>query len=268
MSTWNINFSGFNSNDAYFEYDKKTNTVSLRIYNSTKSFSFDKNSLSGITYAIQFDDTTWSNIEEHIVISSFGSEKNDRITGNGIWRDIIYADEGNDVISNFSGSVVGGKGNDTIHATQNGSADTVYFTKGDGHDVIYGQDNAATIATDTLYLKGISASNTTWVRKGNNLVFNFTYDDGTAADSVTVMNFFAAEKYQTFHKIVFEADGYYYADLRQNFTFEQHGTEKGSTLTGTPWRNKIYGGSGNDIITVKGVENYVEGGDGNVSMLM
>lgn len=213
------------------------------------------------------------------VINNAEIAKNQQLTGSP-WADTIIGGKGNDVITDIigvnyleggegndkitgTGTLVGGKGNDTLYAQVAGSEDTVVFSKGDGHDVINALDNSATLTTDTLRLKNVSINETTWLRKGNNLVFIFDYSDGTPSDSVTLTNFFAGEKYQSFNKLVFEKDSTYFEDIRQNFIFNQVAEYKGSKLTGTPWRNRITGGNGNDVITSLGMENYVDGGAGN-----
>lgn len=213
------------------------------------------------------------------VINQADVTKNQQLTGSP-WADTILGGDGNDVIKDVlgvnyieggkgndkltgTGTLVGGKGNDTIYAQVAGSEDTVVFSKGDGQDVINALDNSAKLTTDTLWLKDISRNDMSWTRKGNNLVLIFNYTDDTPTDSVTLTNFFAGEKYQTFNKLVFEKDSKYYADIREDLIFTQEAEDKGSKLTGTPWRNEIFGGNGNDVITSLGMENYLDGGAGN-----
>ena len=155
---------------------------------------------------------------------------------------IIRGTDGDDVLWG-SGIFEAGKGNDTIHAEQNGSQDTLRFNLGDGKDTIYSQDWYG--LQDTVQFgKGITARMIDFSRNDNDLVVNI----GSMNDQMTFKGFFNDWMYQTFTRFEF-ADGSIWNNIQETATWKN-----------TDWTPVNRGTNGNDILEGSGT---FEGGKGN-----
>ncbi|WP_310607441.1 putative Ig domain-containing protein, partial [Buttiauxella brennerae] len=188
----------------------------------------------------------------------YGGAGNDTITDNS-GDNTIYGGAGNDTITG-NGTIIGGTGNDWINATVVGSDDTFLFDLGDGQDTIINRGGVDKI----IFGEGITSDMISY-RKDSTTLYIVVGDKG---DQILLSNYFdtgtygnGQNIYQTIKRFEF-ADGTVWEDIRQK-TLTQYYPDTTNTITGTPWDDIIYAGSGNDTITDNSGNNTIYGGAGN-----
>jgi len=184
----------------------------------------------------------------------YGINQNDIIWGNS-GDDRIYGYDGDDIL-------IGGPGNDYMDGGR--GSDTYVFNKGDGQDIIYG-DNLDTLK----FGKSITKEDLEFSRNANDLVIRIKNSD----DSVVFKNWFYSEDLK-FGKIEF-IDGSILSkeEIESMIDFYTikgtdkddvlYGTEEDDTIFGLGGNDRIYGGRGNDILIGGPGNDYLEGGSGS-----
>ncbi|MEB6390049.1 calcium-binding protein, partial [Kluyvera ascorbata] len=162
---------------------------------------------------------------------------------------LFFGDDGNDTLSGNKTNdyIWGSTGNDTLKGGY--GSDTYFFSAGDGKDSLYeGSSNAGDV--DTLRLgEGIRPEDVILQRKITNglsandrLVISFR--DST--DSITIDNFFTAERYQV--EAVIFADGTVW-DVDTIKARLLEGNDDAQTITTYDEGHEIHAAAGNDAVT-------------------
>jgi Ca2+-binding RTX toxin-like protein len=179
-------------------------------------------------------------------------------------RYVIYGTLGDDKLygSNGDDILIGGPGNDYMNGGP--GSDTYIFNKGDGNDIIYG-DNLDILK----FGEGITEEDLQFSRNGNDLVIWIKNSD----DSITLENWFKSKDFKI-GKIEF-IDGSILTNEEVDsiidfFTIKGtdkddvlYGTEENDTIIGLDGNDTIYGGNGDDILIGGPGDDYLEGGYGN-----
>ncbi|MES2831504.1 MAG: calcium-binding protein [Pseudomonadota bacterium] len=199
-----------------------------------------------------------------------GHGGNDKLIG-GNGADSMSGDAGNDVLQGGNGtdSLLGGQGNDTLDGGAGNDklygddgADTYLFGKGSGHDRISNYDaDALNANADTiLFGAGITASNVTLIRLGNDLQINI---NGTN-DQLEVEEYFYQNGTSGFtvEKLKF-ADGMQWNYATVKTKLKSTAPVAGKTFNGTSANNVLNGGMGNDVLNGIGGNDTLNGGAGN-----
>ncbi|WP_190274105.1 beta strand repeat-containing protein [Gallionella capsiferriformans] len=182
-----------------------------------------------------------------------------------------------------STTFVGGVGNDRLEGSS--GADTYVFNRGDGSDTILDIGTNAywsyLVKADTVQFgAGISASDISASRSGNNLLIKINDPLNPAGgDQITVENWWSSDAYriETFtfsdgtslskaqiHTMAQTLNGTSGADVIAGWD-ENNIINAGSgndTISDTGGTNVIDAGSGDDVVTASG-NNTIYGGDGN-----
>ena len=209
---------------------------------------------------------------------NFGKFENKISNGN----DIIYGTDDNNYINGLAGSdkIYGENGNDTLiggtgddYIVGGAGSDTYFFEGSWGHDSI---DNSSTDEKGTnpdkiLFGEGISPSDVTIQRRGNDLILSLH----NGADTVTVYSYFleAGTTTNTVDTIEF-ADGtvWNYEHIRVVWNAAPvsiggfatiSGTNGNDTINGTSGGDFLSGEKGDDIINANAGNDVIYGGIGN-----
>lgn len=194
------------------------------------------------------------------VDSLFGEDGNDTLYG-GIGNDNLYGQVGNDILD-------GGTGNDALRgATGN---DTVLFGDGDGQDTIHGtnygvaETDAAT-TTDVLQFKaGILTSEVTARRNSADIILSIA----GSSDTVTIGGQFQGDIASTqvgVDEVRFDDGTVWTRSMLAAMVLL--GTSTGDTLTGfNSSDDTMEGFAGNDTMYGRSGNDTMYGGDGNDSM--
>ena len=209
---------------------------------------------------------------------NFGKFENKISNGN----DIIYGTDDNNYINGLAGSdkIYGENGNDTLiggtgddYIVGGAGSDTYFFEGSWGHDSI---DNSSTDEKGTnpdkiLFGEGISPSDVTIQRRGNDLILSLH----NGADTVTVYSYFleAGTTTNTVDTIEF-ADGtvWNYEHIRVVWNAAPvsiggfatiSGTNGNDTINGTSGDDFLSGEKGDDIINANAGNDVIYGGIGN-----
>ncbi|CAG0990149.1 partial Leukotoxin, partial [Methylophilaceae bacterium] len=220
-----------------------------------------------------------------------GGLGNDTITFSYYASNTIEGGDGDDLIkvdnntlgrNVYINHITGGQGNDII--SSGGSADTYYYNRGDGQDIIndYGYySSAALVGTDRLVFGGgITPSDISAIRDGNHLVIHIANPAASeSSDQITIQNWSDARyRIESFEF----ADGTVWsAVVLSDMAVSAMASDNADTIT--PWADTtyidglggddtiaapssnttIYGGTGNDTITDSGGNDVIDGGDGD-----
>jgi Ca2+-binding RTX toxin-like protein len=210
-----------------------------------------------------------------------GGDGNDTLNG-GNGADVLNGGAGDDILGGGVGSrdqgyngaygsaflpsagntFQGGTGNDTINGTV--QSDLYLFNLGDGADtVIEAELPGYGTFTDVLrFGAGISQSDLTAVRSGNDLVLKLA--NGT--DQVTVKNWYTYLTSTTnqIERVEFADGSFLTAAQLTTMGLVQNGTDGPDALTGlSAFANVINGLAGNDSLTGGELNDTLNGGDGN-----
>ena len=201
-----------------------------------------------------------------------GGAGNDNITGSGR-LDTLQGGAGNDSISGH-GLFEGGTGNDAFYGNNTSTleGDTYVFNLGDGKDYIWDVPTyipgSSAQATDVLkFGVGISASQVTLTRSGNDLVLGIS-----ATDQVTVSYWFSSSGSgnNPIESIQFADGTIWDSTALSTLTLALNGTSGNDNITGWAYEwsghYSINGGAGNDNITGSGRLDTLQGGAGNDSI--
>ena len=195
-----------------------------------------------------------------------GTSGNDGLHGSH-YADVMYGLEGNDTLIGYRGNdtLIGGLGDDTMKGQQ--GSDTYVWSKGDGNDTIYEDQNSPT-DIDTLKLTDVVSSDVRLrgVSSSNMLKIEIL----STGEIITDSFFFRAQangvKYhQGIERIEF-ADGLVWSvdDIIAHTMRE--GTDGNETLSGSHLHDVISGLGGNDILIGWAGDDILIGGAGADAM--
>ncbi len=201
-----------------------------------------------------------------------GYAGNDRIYGlDG--NDYIDGGDGNDILEGRNGNdtLVGGLGYDQLNG--GAGSDLYLFSRGDGPDLIYNNDDSAG-RFDVLRFTDIASEEINVTRAGNDLVLTVAGTTGEL-NQIKVINYFVSD----IHKI----DQIQFADnthWSRDDIARQLGTIKGtaandiiyapgtdSAVYGLAGNDRIYGGGGNDTLDGGAGDDILEGWGGNDTLI-
>jgi Ca2+-binding RTX toxin-like protein len=189
------------------------------------------------------------------------------------WEDVIQhfnttaATSGNDTIYGFAheDTLSGGGGDDYLAGGR--EDDTYVYTRGDGHDVIDEVTDAQTSAFDTLMLHGITPSQVSLVRDGNDVTLVFAESAPGAGDAGSVRlkhelnNWFG----EAVEQVTFDNGTVWTQNDLRLMLLAQASTAGNDSITGFNVNDTICGGTGNDTMDGgAGDDTYIYArGDGN-----
>jgi len=222
----------------------------------------------GIERIVFADGTQWNLVEVLSHTKMNGTTGNDVLTGNG-YADQMFGLGGNDTLNAGDGDDVltGGAGNDSL-AGSNG-ADSYIWTEGDGNDTLNDAGTSYS-SIDRLVLTNVSSSDVTSgavtltrVSGSSNVILTIT---GGATEVITLTN----QMYSTAHAygvetIVF-SDGVIWTMEDILDQVKVLGTATGTSLSGTNFRDNIFGLGGNDTLTGSNGDDRLVGGTGADSL--
>lgn len=288
----NKSASDFTSGADYYENDIEGAVLmayggSDTIYNYADKVSV--NGGAGNDYLVNYGDhsTIYGGTENDTIDNYLGNYVSVS-SGKGndyIYSGILSGDEGGSYTTIF-----GGEGNDTINLSSHAYKNVIQYAAGDGNDIIYGADGNDTLQiTSGTYSTLTNSQNDLVVKIGSGRVTL----KGSGGKKIKISGESSSEgKFilNTHNKTVIS--GTAYNDTIHNFGGNSssisagkgndsiYGTESkkvtiqagegNDTVAGYFWDSKIYGGDGNDVLTVSGgiynntqFTNTIIGGAGN-----
>jgi Ca2+-binding RTX toxin-like protein len=186
----------------------------------------------------------------------YGNGGNDILSG-GAGSDQLYGGDGADYLSDGSAesdTFVGGRGDDTIfmstYSVWDGWADatgddTVFYSRGDGNDVIYDRSNVAS-EVDTLVLTDVVSTEVELSRRGDDLLIK----DTVSGSIVTAAEFFSGQvsAHNSIDRVIFaDRVSWDRDELRARAAYL--GTDQRDIISGrdNALPETFIGGGGNDI---------------------
>ncbi len=163
--------------------------------------------------------------------------------------DVIVALDGND-------SLTGGQGNDALNGGFGN--DTYVYARGDGDDVI-DETNAYASSADLLILSGISSTDVTVERRGDDAVIVVHPSAPGANDGGTIkLKGQMSPQYDSgVETIQFSDIAWTAVDLRQRY-IDDSTTDSNDVVTGTSGNDTMTGQRGNDVLSGgRGTDTYV-----------
>ena len=246
-----------------------TNDLVISIKNSSerllvwKHFVLSSSGNFGID-AINFaNGTVWSAsniLAQTSGPATYGTPVNDTMVGTA-GQDQLLGLAGNDNLQAGLGDDIleGGLGNDVLDG---GTGNDAYvFKLGDGADSITDYSDGYGSVDELRFGPGISPSDITALRSGNDLTFNHA----NGLDKITVKNWFSdSSKYYQLEQVKFN-DGTTWTSTQLNtLALEVFGTAGADTLAGTvAFTDTLRGLAGNDSLTAFGSRDTLDGGDGD-----
>ncbi|WP_415891706.1 calcium-binding protein [Neptuniibacter sp. PT8_73] len=229
-------------------------TLSAAFYSSTTSYRIET-----VLFA---DGTTLTHEEMYREAQKVtGTEADDSLMGTS-QDDYIFGYEGDDLLVGDRGSdqLTGGIGNDRLEG--GGDADTYFFNRGDGQDVIA---DVSTIGADKLILgEGILLDQVKVERSGDDIVLTISDPEGIENDRITIEGAFVSTDNSNRIEILEFSDG---TQITHDEIFraarEIHGSSADDFLKGSSVRDYIYGYNGNDTLVGGGGHDHITGGKGN-----
>ncbi|WP_299587786.1 calcium-binding protein [uncultured Microbulbifer sp.] len=187
-----------------------------------------------------------------------GGTGNDNITG-GEGADNLYGESGDDIL-------VGGSGNDYLSG---GSGNDIYrIAAGDGHDTIR-ESSSASENDRLIFSDGISPENTVLLRRGRDLLIEFTDQD----QSVRIDDYFASDALTglAVDTIEFTDGTIWNVDtVKAKVLIPTAGADEiwgydatDDNLVGLAGNDKIYGEKGADTLDGGEGDDTISGGDGD-----
>ncbi|PBC18690.1 calcium-binding protein, partial [Mesorhizobium sp. WSM4311] len=227
--------------------------------------NFDEDNGQGVDKIVFADGTIWTRAElRAMYLAQVSTAGNDTITGFGS-AETINAGAGNDVVDAGAGNddLRGGTGNDTLSGGD--GSDTYHYARGDGDDIIIEGPSGG--GQDSLVLEGISRSDVTVVRNGNDVTIFIAESAPGAGDGGSVQLKNNADQYPNsgVDGVVFAGGtAWSKSDLFANIDFVG-GTAGNDTITGTTGNDLVRAGKGNDTLLGGGGndEYHYQRGDGN-----
>jgi Ca2+-binding RTX toxin-like protein len=197
-----------------------------------------------------------------------GAAGSDTVSG-GAGNDWIYGEVGNDVLGGGEGSdvVYGGDGDDVLrggagvndYLSGDAGNDTYLFGAGDGHTTISNYDVSAGRHDVLRFLEGVSSTDVTARRSGNDLLLTV----GATGEVVTVSTYFYNDGAGGYALDAIEfADGVSW-DVATVKAITSGGTEGADILQGTAGADYINGLGGADRLYGKEGDDTLDGGAGN-----
>ena len=199
-----------------------------------------------------------------------GSTGNDQLLG-GAGDDRLLGEAGNDVLNGGAGedALSGGAGDDWLTAGAGdyeyldggAGADTYYFARGDGIDIVVDNGDPLGVANIVQFAPGILVTDVTKQQAGDDLLLTI---NGTT-DQLWIFGFFSTD-YGSIELIKF-ADGTVWSRAQViNALSAIVGTNAAETLNGTAGNNRIYGMGGNDTLNGYEGDDLLDGGTGTDTM--
>ncbi len=198
----------------------------------------------------------------------YGKEGDDTLDG-GAGNDWVYGDAGNDVLDGGEGSDVlyGGAGDDVLrggagtndYLSGDAGNDTYLFGAGDGNTTISNYDASAGRHDVLRFLEGVSSTNVTARRSGNDLLLTI----GATGEVVTVSTYFHQDGAGGYALNAIEfADGTSW-DVATVKAMMLVGSTGNDSMTGFATDDVMDGAAGDDTIRGAGGNDTVSGGAGN-----
>jgi len=189
--------------------------------------------------------------------------------GNQNYAGTAYQDHyiglgGQDTLTGLGGddTLDGGTGNDSL--VGGNGADTYIWRKGDGNDTINDIDTT-TFETDVLLLEGVTSDKVSLTRANGSMHMTITI---AAVGAIPVETITVLDKYNTASNANSGIEEIRFADgviwnlddirLRTNV----NGTVSAEVLTGTNFRDNLFGYGGADTINAGVADDYLQGGLG------
>ncbi|PYD22726.1 calcium-binding protein [Pseudomonas savastanoi pv. glycinea] len=186
-----------------------------------------------------------------------GGDGRDTLNGED-GNDTLLGGAGNDMLSGGNGDDVmdGGSGNDTLSG--GGGSDTYIFRKGSGQDTIlnYAYSDATQNKLDVVKLEGLTASQVSIRREGDDLIFQIS-DTG---ETLRVSSHFSSDAY-AIDQVQF-SDGIFW-DKTQITAALLVGTAGDDSITGYATEDKLSGLAGHDTLSGRAGNDILDGGEGN-----
>lgn len=285
------------------------NDLEIRINNSTDKIVVKNHFTTSPISNIQFTDgTSWSQYSIDIQLNTLTSISDDLIFGRSssdnisalAGQDIVYGYGGNDVVNGGDGADIlyGGDNDDTLNGDDGqdriyGEAGNDTITGGLGNDSLYGgagddtyiYNLGGSIGTgvDTIYEvadvlnsfdvvrfgDGITESNTTYSKDGNDLVFRFN-----DYDYLRISDFFLStdDKYKV-EQFIFKNGTIWTSNVIQsllttptNLSDYISGYDTADNINGLEGNDSLIGNGGDDVLLGAQGADYLDGGAGNDSL--
>ncbi|MDX2300839.1 MAG: calcium-binding protein [Xanthomonadaceae bacterium] len=198
----------------------------------------------------------------------YGKEGDDTLDG-GAGNDWVYGDAGNDVLDGGEGSdvVYGGAGDDVLrggagvndYLSGDAGNDTYLVGAGDGNTTISNYDVSAGRHDVLRFLEGVSSTNVTARRSGNDLLLTI----GATGEVVTVSTYFHQDGAGGYALDAIEfADGTSW-DVATVKAMMLVGSTGNDSMSGFATDDVMDGAAGDDTIRGAGGNDTVSGGAGN-----
>ncbi len=187
-----------------------------------------------------------------------GEEGNDSLNA-GTGNDLVYGGVGNDRLGGDEGNdtLIGGIGNDTL--TGGSGSDTYFFSKGDGVDLITGNNRNSITETNVVQFSDVASTALTAVQRvGSDLVITY----GTA-DVLTLQSQFSGAAYEINQFKFSDEVTLTAAQLYANYALGYAAPPEGVVLNGLIGNDTLNGGLGNDTLNGGLGNDTLNGGAGN-----
>jgi Ca2+-binding RTX toxin-like protein len=218
-----IKLVGLNPSDVLFS--RTGNDLFIRINSSGETLKVRNqfNGTNGIELVAFADGSTWNRAQISDAAWVRGSSGDDSLNGNG------------------NAETFDGKGgNDYLHG--GGAGDTYIFAAGSGNDTV--DENSGDTGIDVIRLVGLSASDVTFSRSGNDLFVRIN----SSGETLKVMNQFNGTN--GIEQIVF-ADG---------SSWDRSQISDAAWIRGTLGNDSLYGNANAETIDGQGGNDYLHGG--------
>jgi len=285
---------------------RRENDLEIRVNGSTDKITIRNHFTSSpITYVQFSDGTIWTQYHFDSLLDTTTSTSDDLIYGRNLsdnisglsGQDVIYGYGGTDTINGGDGADIlyGGEGDDYVNGDDGqdvlyGEAGNDNLNGGGGNDALYGGDGNDTYfynlgggvgtGVDTIYEvaetstsfdvvrfgDGITESNTTYSKDGNDLVFRFN-----DYDYLKISNFFLStdDKYKV-EQFIFKNGTTWTSSVIQsllttptNLSDYISGYDTADNINGLEGSDSLMGNGGDDVLLGAEGSDYLDGGTGN-----
>jgi len=213
-----------------------------------------------IIETLNFADGTVLTYQDTLLAVTAGTPGDDNLVGDA-YANTLSGGAGNDTLTGNQGNdtLAGGTGNDTLIG--GAGADTYVFNAGDGQDVVNDNDGAGGAADKIVFGAGITASDLSFVRSGNDLIITFA----GSTDKLTIKDQFEYHQWSIIETLNF-ADGTVLT-YQQILSMILTGTSGDDTIAGDSGNNTLIGLDGNDTLTGNQGNDTLVGGGGNDTLI-
>lgn len=213
---------------------------------------------------IEFSDGVVWTLEDIFYRGSLVGDSGNQNYAGTAYQDHYIGLGGQDTLAGLGGqdTLDGGTGNDSL--VGGNGADTYVWRKGDGNDTINDSDTT-TFETDVLVLEGVTSDKVTLTRANGSLHMTVTVAAIGAIPAETIMvldKYNAASNANSGIEEIRFADGVIWTldDIRSRTNV--NGTGSAEVLSGTNFRDNLFGLDGVDTINAGANDDYLAGGQG------